>query len=97
MSKADTDNFYHRLLLPVWLTTCFGLPSVVVGGRRHWVRIRILPMGWSHPVFLAHTAHEHLIDNQFGVWRDERLAVNHPVIPGKFSYGEYFDDYFRRN
>lgn len=94
MSKADMDNFYHRLLLPDWLTTYFGLPSVVIEGRRHWPRMRVLPMGWSHSVFLAQTAHEHLIDSRVGLSTHERLGMNHPAILGEFSHGEYVDDYF---
>ena len=94
MSKADMDNFYHRLRLPEWLTTYFGLPSVVREGKRLWPRMRVLPMGWSHSVFLAHTAHEHVIDNHVGLPQEERIGMSHSGTLVEFSHGEYVDDYF---
>lgn len=94
MSKADMDNFYHRLRIPEWLTTYFGLPSVVIKGNRFWPRMHVLPMGWSHSVFLAQKAHENLIDNYVGLSPSERFGSNHPAILGEFLHGEYVDDYF---
>ena len=88
MSKADMDDFCHRLLLSDWLTTYFGLPSVARRGKRHWPCMRILPMGWSHSVFFAHTEHEQLGYNRVGLSREERLGMNHLAMLGEFSHGE---------
>lgn len=94
MAKADMDNFYHRLKLPQWLTTYFGLPSVVRHGERLWPRMRVLPMGWSHSVYLAHTAHVHVVETRVGLPAENRIGLTHPSTLDRFSHGQYIDDYF---
>ncbi len=66
-AKCDLSDFYHTLRLPDWLVPFFALPSVTY--RELGVdsltpdalvhpACTTLPMGWSHSVFLAQSAHE---------------------------------------
>ena len=73
VAKADLDNYYHRLLLPDWLVPYFALPPVraadvglsqLYGDVQLYQCCATLPMGWSHSVYLAQAAHEHLIQSQ---------------------------------
>ena len=72
-AKTDIDNFYHRLLLPEWMWPYFALPpvssaSVGLPGPDHLVYpcCRTLPMGWSHSVYVAQSAHEYLLVTKGG-------------------------------
>jgi hypothetical protein len=82
VAKADLDNFYHRLRLPLWMRPYFALPAVsaaeiglvgsVVDGRMLqpsdyvYPMCTCLPMGFSHSVFLAQRVHEHIIYSRAG-------------------------------
>jgi hypothetical protein len=80
-AKVDIDNFYHRLKCPAWLQPYFALPPVCVSElgmpdvtRQFGASAMIhpmcttLPMGWSHSVYVAQSAHEWLLDSElFGV------------------------------
>lgn len=65
--KTDLSDFYHTLLLPVWMQTYFGLPPLPwrdVGIERDGVcypTCRTLPMGCSHSVLMAQIVHEHVV------------------------------------
>ena len=85
-AKVDLDNFYHRLALPPQWWPYFCLPAIRMGD----IGIQIdgyevddiiypmcttMPMGWSHAVFLAQAAHEHLIDTRVpALQRRDRLV-----------------------
>lgn len=66
VAKSDVDSYYHRLRLPKWLCTYFGLPALSakelgledeLGDVVLYPRCLTLPMGWSHSVLLAQEAH----------------------------------------
>ena len=73
-AKCDLDNFYHRLRVPAWLRPYFALPPVPrhqvavdesesAGDNTEMLFpcLTALPMGWSHSVYLAQIAHEHIV------------------------------------
>ena len=76
-AKVDIDNFYHRLECPAWLQPYFALPPICVSEldrpdvTRQFGAIATvypmcttLPMGWSHSVYVAQSAHEWLLDSE---------------------------------
>ena len=83
VAKVDLDNFYHRLRTPTWMWEYFALPPVraadVGEGERFGADSIIypccttLPMGWSHSVFLAQTAHVFILDTQTSLSCGDRL------------------------
>ncbi len=72
--KVDLDNFYHRLRVPTWLQAYFALPALRaadLGLEQEFGADTMvfpccatLPMGFSHSVFLAQAAHEHLLNSK---------------------------------
>lgn len=72
--KVDLDNFYHRLRVPEWLQSYFALPPLRAAdlgleaqyGAEALVHpcCATLPMGFSHSVYLAQVAHEHLLNSK---------------------------------
>lgn len=82
-AKADLDNFYHRLRLPPALVPYFALPPVRAADLGlHSDRpdgliypcCLTLPMGWSHSVYLAQMAHEHLLDTSTPLQAADRIS-----------------------
>ena len=91
-AKSDLDNFYHRLRLPSWLTTYFGLPPITVNGEERYPVVLTMPMGWSHSVYVAQKIHEELL-RRCGVIGEREVRSEDCEIRG-FQYGAYIDDYF---
>ena len=97
--KSDMDNFYHRISMPPWMQQYFGLPKVRVAGpngkeRSMWPVVAVLPMGWSHSVYLAQVVHERLTD---AALCDPLLRIQGPESSfdiGSVKHGQYIDDYF---
>ena len=85
-AKVDIDNFYHRLRCPEWLRPYFALPAVRASDVSVAVAARFgpdalvhpmcatLPMGWSHSVFVAQSAHEWLLDRATALRPCDRLG-----------------------
>lgn len=79
VAKLDIDNYYHRLRLPSCYHRFFALPPLparLIGpaveaqyGADTLVHpcCATLPMGWSHSVFLAHSAHLHIISQHTSI------------------------------
>jgi hypothetical protein len=81
-AKADLDNYYHRLRLPPALVPYFALPPVLaadiglVSDRADGLLYPCcltLPMGWSHSVYLAQAAHEHLLNTSTPLQPADRI------------------------
>ena len=91
--KSDMDNCYHRLRMPEFLHQYFGLPPVTGDGRKMWPVVRVLPMGWSHSVYISQAIHEELVR---GAGLDARDSFHHSesVEVGGMRHGEYIDDFF---
>ena len=73
-AKVDLSDYYHRIKMPVAWHPYFALPVVRAGDigsdigydndTMVYPCITTLPMGFSHAVYLAQAAHEHLIDTR---------------------------------
>lgn len=71
VAKTDLSNFYHHLGLPTWMQPYFALPaltavelaSIGAPSSTHvsFPMCRTLPMGFSHAVYLAQQAHQHVV------------------------------------
>ena len=86
-AKIDLDNFYHRIRLPPQWWSFFALPAVRAGdiGAIGYAAddmvypcCKTLPMGFSHAVFIAQAAHEHIIDTRVPLLRREARLVRTP-------------------
>jgi hypothetical protein len=85
VGKVDLDNFYHRIRLPDWLVPYFALPPVRAGevglaaeygaDTLVWPCCAALPMGFSHSVYLAQAAHEHMLDTRTSLSSQDRIGV----------------------
>lgn len=94
IAKSDLDNFYHRLKLPDWMTTYFGLPSIWVDQQEYWPEVCSLPMGWSHSVYVGQQVHMAVI-RMSGIPLEKSILAE-PIYYdiGDFRFGAYIDDYF---
>ena len=92
-ASRDMDNYYYRLALPEWLTQYFGLPKITRDGKPFYPVVRVLPMGWSHSVYLGQHIHERLAEKA-GLSQDTSLQVNPHACVDDSVHGEYIDDFF---
>lgn len=106
--KSDLSNFYHHLSMPAWLRPYFALPALtaselqslgldaqLVAGTVFPMCIS-LPMGFSHAVFLAQSAHEHVVYAS-GALRpeDNLLRMSSPLLTRQAAtHGICIDDLF---
>ena len=67
--KTDLSDYYHHLGVPEWMQPYLALPPLTPAelaacglplGAAFPMCVT-LPMGFSHAVFLAQTAHEHVV------------------------------------
>jgi hypothetical protein len=93
VGKSDMDNFYHRLAMPRWLQQFFGLPALQIRGDRVWPVVRVLPMGWSHSVYVGQAIHE-TIAEKAGMDIACSFQRSSDMVIGPIRHGEYIDDYF---
>jgi len=102
VAKVDLDNFYHRLILPEWLRPYFALPpvrAVDVGLESKYGTdtliypcCKTLPMGWSHSVYLAQAAHEHLINTKTNLKSTDRINLQNDLHLNRPRHQVYIDD-----
>jgi hypothetical protein len=92
IGKTDVRNMYHRFKTPEWMWQYFGLPEVTLeDGSRGWPVVVSLPMGFSHAVFLAHTAHLTLAKSVPASLAEKLLIGPGPHVIGD-GVLEYIDD-----
>jgi hypothetical protein len=107
--KSDMSNFYHHMEMAEWMQPYFCLPPLSPDEQRalalpcadgEWLypMCRSLPMGFSHAVYLAQSAHEHIIYSS-GAARPEDNIMHEESAPlspgsGRIRHGIYIDDYF---
>ena len=102
VAKVDLDNFYHRLVLPEWLRPYFALPPVRAGDigleskygadTLIYPCCRTLPMGWSHSVYLAQAAHEHLLNTKTSLKPNDRVTLSNDLNINRPRHQVYIDD-----
>ena len=86
VAKTDLSDFFFRFRTPAWMHPYFALPAVraeeiggaavcgFAAGALVWPCLSVLAMGWSHSVFVAQTAHEHMLDTDTGLRRCDRIT-----------------------
>ena len=101
VAKVDLDNFYHRIRLPEWLQRYFALPPVAASdvglagfapGTLVYPCCVTLPMGWSHSVYIAQTAHEYLLDTRTDLQRCDRITQTGDLTLDRPRHLVYIDD-----
>jgi hypothetical protein len=102
VAKVDLDNFYHRIRLPQWIRSYFALPPVraeQVGlelqyGNGTWVYpcCTTLPMGWSHSVLVAQSAHEHILNSMTMLQPQDRITTDSDLRIDRLRHQVYIDD-----
>ena len=77
VAKMDLSNYYHQLELPSVLQDWFCLPHIsiaelqsifpnaIIGSVRMYPKLRTLPMGWAHSVYIAQVVHEHVVYSMY--------------------------------
>lgn len=98
-AKVDLDNFYHRILLPEWMRSYFGLPPVWSSElglpgepRQLFPCCTTLPMGWSHSVFVAQACHEHLLTTRTLLRPQDRVSSTSDLLLDRPRHLAYIDD-----
>lgn len=102
VAKTDLDNFYHRVRVPAWMYPWFALPGLrsqdvgledVYGyDVTIYPCLTSLPMGFSHSVFLAQTAHTHLIRSNTSFREVNRLCKTADFNLQSVFFCIYVDD-----
>ena len=98
VAKTDIDNCYHRFRLPVWMQDYFGLPPVssselgLVEQGILYPCCVTLPMGFSHAVFLAQTAHEHVLNTRTSLRHADRISPGSDLFLDRTRHSVYIDD-----
>jgi hypothetical protein len=104
VAKTDLSNFYHHLGLPAWMQPFFALPplspaelaSVGAPSGASFPMCVTLPMGFSHAVYLAQSAHEHVVYGSGALSRDDGLlCLRSPSVSSSACvHGIVIDDFF---
>lgn len=105
-AKVDLECFYFHLGLPQWLVPYFAMPAVRAGdvsdelGRRFGPDTFVfpccnrLPMGWSHSVFLAQTAHMEVVMRKGVFRREDRIDSSTDKMLDRTRWSIFIDDLF---
>jgi hypothetical protein len=102
--KSDLSNFYHHFGLPEWMQPFFALPPLTklelaelgVDPDTPFPMCVTLPMGFSHAVYIAQSAHEHIV-YQDGILDPSHglLRLTSPeVTENRVLHGVVIDDFF---
>lgn len=104
VAKTDLSNFYHHLGMPEWMQPYFALPPLTpaelaacgLPAGAAFPMCVTLPMGFSHAVFLAQTAHEHVVYSSGALAREDSLLhLSSPQVPSSGAlHGIVIDDFF---
>jgi hypothetical protein len=108
VARTDAADFYHSFRTPPWMWPYFGLPAVraaalpraaLPDGAGEWVFpvLKTLPMGYSHAVLLAQSAHLHLLDSMPELFpRCDRIGdpmcTDYTLRPGRVLHTVCIDD-----
>jgi hypothetical protein len=103
VAGSDVDNFYWRLRLPDWLVPYFAMPPVSVGEVPFWSTslpssarvfpaLLVLPMGWSHSVFVAQQVHLNVIYTRTSLRPDDAILRGSDSLIDRPRHSVYIDD-----
>ena len=102
--KSDMSNFYHHLGVPEWLRPYLALPpltrselaSLGLPAGAAFPMCLTTPMGFSHAVFLAQSAHEHVVYSSGALRREDSLLrlASPTVTHDRALHGIVIDDFF---
>jgi hypothetical protein len=101
VAKCDLSDFFYRFRIPQWMQPWFALPAVRAGdvGLTEFAAdamvypcLTVLAMGWSHSVFLAQQAHEHLLDTRTRLLRCDRITHTSDLRIDRVRHLVYIDD-----
>jgi hypothetical protein len=104
VGKSDLSNFYHHLGVPEWMQPYLALPPLTAAelascglpaGAAFPVCLT-MPMGFSHAVFLAQTAHEHVVYSSGALRQEDSLLrlASPAVTRDRALHGIVIDDFF---
>ena len=103
-AKSDLSNYYHHLGVPEWLQPYLALPPLApaeLAARglppgAAFPMCLTMPMGFSHAVYLAQTAHEFILYRHGLLSReDSLLLLRCPVVTrARVIHGVVIDDFF---
>lgn len=102
--KTDLSDYYHHLGVPEWMQPYLALPPLTPAellacglplGAAYPMCVT-LPMGFSHAVFLAQTAHEHVVYSSGALSREHGLLrlASPMVSDDRALHGIVIDDFF---
>ena len=104
VGKTDLSNFYHHLGVPTWMQPYLALPPLTPAelttcGLPHGAAFPMcltMPMGFSHAVFLAQSAHEHVVYSSGALQREDSLLclASPAVSEHRALHGIVIDDFF---
>lgn len=102
--KTDLADYYHHLGVPEWMQPYLALPplspaelvSCGLPAGAAFPMCVTLPMGFSHAVFLAQMAHEHVVYSTGALRREHSLLhLSSPdVTRERTIHGIVIDDFF---
>lgn len=79
MAQDDVSNYFWNFRQFDWAVQYFALPPVracdvgLKGDRLVYPALTVLPMGWSHSVLLAQSAHRHIIYSSTSLRPEDEL------------------------
>jgi hypothetical protein len=108
VAKSDLSDFFYRFRVPKWMLPYFALPPIkvsemsdVLGARFGgegagdglvYPCLMMLAMGWSHSVYLAQTAHEHLLNTRTRLAACDRITSSNDLRIDRVRHMVYVDD-----
>ena len=102
VAKSDLADFFYRFRIPEWMHPYFALPGIIsdeIGlqdkfgsGVLVYPCLTVLAMGWSHSVYLAQTAHEHLLNTATRLQPCDRITHSSDLLVNRMRHLVYIDD-----
>jgi hypothetical protein len=101
VAKTDLSDFFFRFRIPSWMHAYFALPAVradEIGMQSEYGSVMIHPclavlaMGWSHSVFVAQSAHEHLLNTATRLQPCDRITQSSDLRLDRPRHALYVDD-----
>ncbi len=104
VGKTDLSDYYHHLGVPEWMQPYLALPPLTptelvacgLPAGAAFPMCLTLPMGFSHAVFLAQMAHEHVVYSSGALQREHSLLrLASPAVTREGAlHGIVIDDFF---